>query len=440
MSMQHRAPNARRDRLRGAGGGAHVDAAEVLGVALRLLDRGLVHHHLIAAGPLGARPAALADRHADLIGRRPLLARTFTQHRPSDGRDQRVIVGASAELGRHGLLHLLEERPRGRADLERDPLGRLGGRLIERPRALAVPRDHPLDAAHRLAGGRVDPLRLRLLDGDPRELPRRRPRERPGPQRLGQERQLFERERDPQVLAALAPAEAEEPLHVRLEAGVPERLVDREPMRGGEPAADLVVHLRPRLGEAAEVLMNELGVGEAGEGHVIMLLNSGAMVEHSIVFVCHRPEPRADPRRTRRPRALHLLGGGSVLLPAPALGEAPASPPRRAAAVPARHFPIVRPPLCPFSAALDGTARLSRDHPGPRPPSSSSARELGAERPTPVDHARVPKFRRRRGDPEGRRGVLSPISSPRPPRGPSPPRRDPRGSEPSCTRGNQRPR
>ena len=80
---------------------------------------------------------------------------------------------------------------------------------------------------------------------------------------LGHPRQGLEGEGHAEPLRDDAPIEVDDALDVLAEARVAERRPDTPAMRSDEPEAELVVRVGPRLGERAELAVNDLRVPSA---------------------------------------------------------------------------------------------------------------------------------------------------------------------------------
>src|SRR5688500_20054481 len=96
VPRSHRAPDARRDRLRRARWIRIVDAAYVLCIALSHLDSRCVDGHRLCACALRRVCAALADRQPDLIVAAPIVARA--ESLPREQLDERMVVERCTSL------------------------------------------------------------------------------------------------------------------------------------------------------------------------------------------------------------------------------------------------------------------------------------------------------------------------------------------------------
>jgi hypothetical protein len=110
-----------------------------------------------------------------------------------------------------------------------------------RPRRVSalVQRDLPLELPHRAPAAEGEPLGLGLGRGHPRQLAHRAPALRTVAQRLGQRRQGLERARHAELLAQLARAQAEAPLHVLGQRGAAEAAVHGHGLGAQQPAGEL---------------------------------------------------------------------------------------------------------------------------------------------------------------------------------------------------------
>lgn len=250
-----------RDGLGGVGGLGLVDAAEVLGVAVGALDGGSIDDAVFAARSLGGDSAALTEGQGDLVAGLAFVPRGLCgEDGAGEGLEEDVVADTVAELGAKALARFVEERPRGGGELEGDANGGVSTGGIEGLGAFLQSRDHALDASGGLARRLLHPTAFALWRGHARELARRRPRELAPPKGLGHLRQGLEGEGDAEPLRDDAPVEVEETLDVLAEAGVADRRPHALAVRRDEPAAELVVGVGPRLGQGAELTVDDLGV------------------------------------------------------------------------------------------------------------------------------------------------------------------------------------
>ncbi len=255
----HEPADARRDGLRGlAGFAAHVGIPDVLRVAARGFDLGLLDIQL-APGSV-ARPAAalFAQGHCDLI-RGPACVGRTAERVVSQHADRFVVVERVPDIELEAPPRLTERGQRIARDLQAQHVSlRAHVCRIARPGAGPPARHHVFHLAHRLSLGRGDPLGLGRRHRHAGQLAHRGPAQLAAGQRVVHGRQPDQRLGHPQPLAGHSRPVAEHVLQIGKEAAVAERLVHAHPLALEQPPRLLGIVGTLRSRQPRELPMHSL--------------------------------------------------------------------------------------------------------------------------------------------------------------------------------------